>query len=555
MHSVDSGVLAAHICRIKPFVMKRNILFFGVLAAAAISIILSSPKWSFWVFDWLTPICLLAFFRLAPVRRKAILAFPALVLAHYLASLGVAPYPPVVLFILCIYESLVQLALYGLDAWVMRRSDRPVATLFFPALAVGFEFLNSTYGGGVWWSAANTQFELTWLTQMASITGIWGISFLLYWNASVAVRAFAARRRGGWNSGLGVYGVVLSAIVVGGCIRYSGSATRDRKVKVAGVSVPLIGLYEAFCSDYDGRHLVLDPKASVGDPAMGLVGKAEGNYVETADSVRYRNANLAIHSVNDSLFALSQRAVDKGAQIVTWSEGNGIGWTSDEPALVRRGQQFAARDKVYLLMTLCLVHPGKITPGKKFLENEAVFIGPDGQVLTIFHKNNPVPMVEASQPGNGRIPVIQTPYGRVAVSICYDADQVKQMQQLGHQGVDLLLLPSGDWYAISPYHSYMAIYRGVENGCSIFREVSNGLSIATDYRGKPVGTRDWFRDGASWWMADLPVGHVNTAYSRVGDALVFGCLIFVALSVVVLLFLRTRKSRAPLVKSQMALQP
>ena len=122
-------------------------------------------------------------------------------------------------------------------------------------------------------------------------------------------------------------------------------------------------------------------------------------------------------------------------------------------------------------------------------------LGPDGSVLTRFHKNNPVPMVEASQPGDGIIPVVQTPYGRLAVSICYDADQPEQMRQLGRQNADLLLLPSGDWYAISPFHTQMAVYRGIENGCSIFREVSNGLSIATDYRGKEAGSRDYFRDG------------------------------------------------------------
>jgi apolipoprotein N-acyltransferase len=553
--------------------MKQKIYCAGLLLVAIVSAVLSSPKVGISFLAWVNPICLLAFYRLAPVRRKAVWVFPALMLAHYLAGLGVAPFPAPVLLVLCAFQTLQQLVLYGVDAWVTRRTDRFYATLFFPSFAVGLEFLNTIYGGGVWWSVANSQFRLSWLTQVASVTGIWGISFLLYWTASVAVWVFGRRTQGRWKMGLGVYGGVWAVVVVAGWIRCSGGAGGaasagvaggtgsaggaggDRTVRVGGVTVPLVGLYETFYSDYSGRHLVINPRASVTDPAMRLVGQAEASYIESADTVRFRNVVAAIRAVNDSLFALSQLAVDQGARIVSWSEGNGIAWKAEEGSLVQRGQWFAARNKVYLLMTLCVVHPGKITPGRKYLENEAVLVGPDGSVLTRFHKNNPVPMVEASQPGDGIIPVVQTPFGRLAVSICYDADQPEQMRQLGRQHADLLLLPSGDWYAISPFHTHMAVYRGIENGCSIFREVSNGLSIATDYRGRTIGSRDYFRDGASFWVTDLPVGHVQTMYGRIGDMLAYCCLIYTLGTIVLLLVVRRRVSAAPLATDRMALQP
>lgn len=395
--------------------MKQKIYSAGLLLAAIVSAVLSSPKVGISFLAWVNPICLLAFYRLASVRRKAVWVFPALMLAHYLADLGVAPFPAPVLLVLCAFQSLQQLALYGADAWVSRRTDRFYATLFFPSFAVGLEFLNTIYGGGIWWSVANSQFRLSWLAQVASVTGIWGISFLLYWTASVLVWVVSQRTQGRWKVGLGVYGGVMAVVVLAGCVRYMG--------------------------------------------------------------------------------------------------GGG------------RGQ------------------------------NEAVLVGPDGNVLTRFHKNNPVPMVEASQPGDGIIPVVQTPFGRLAVSICYDADQPEQMRQLGRQNADLLLLPSGDWYAISPFHTHMAVYRGIENGCSIFREVSNGLSIATDYRGRTIGSRDHFRDGASFWVADLPVGHVQTIYARIGDILAYSCLLYTLGTIVLLLVVRRRVSAAPFVTDQMALLP
>ena len=527
----------------------------GLLAAVVVSAVFSSPKWGISFLAWVYPIPLLIVFRRMTIRRKALWVFPALLLGHFLADYTVAPFPAPVLLLFGAYQSLEQLALYWMDAWVSKKTDRFAATLFFPAFAVALEYINTVYGGGIWWSVANSQYRLIWLTQLASVTGIWGISFLLYWTASVVVWTVGRGWKGRLARGLGIYGGVLALVLAVGWYRYTGTGGGEKTVRVAGVTVPLIGLWQTFYKDYCGQQIDLDPRAAVTDPAMRQIGLAEASYIESADTVRFRNVVAAIRAVDDSLFGLSQRAVDRGAGIVCWSENNGIAWKADEEAFIERGRRFAAGNKVYLLMTICVVNPGKITPGKKFLENEAILAGPEGSILMRFHKNNPVPMVEASQPGDGVIPVVETGYGRLAVSICYDADFPLQMRQVGDKGADLLLLPSGDWYAISPLHTYMAVYRGVENGCSVFREVSNGLSVATDYRGKAIGSRDWFRDGKSLWLVDLPVGHVRTIYGRIGDVLPYGCLLYVLMTVVLLVVIRNRRPAFLLATDQTALQP
>ena len=199
--------------------MKQKIYSVGLLAAAVVSAVFSSPKWGIAILAWVYPICLLAFFRLTVMRRKGLWAFPALVLAHYLSSVGVAPFPGVAVLLLSIYQSLLQLVIYGADAWVNKKSDRFVATLFLPAFAVVNEYMNTIYGGGVWWSVANTQYQLGWLAQVASVTGIWGISFLLYWTASVLVWVFDRRTKGAWEIGLSIYGAVMAVVVLAGCVR------------------------------------------------------------------------------------------------------------------------------------------------------------------------------------------------------------------------------------------------------------------------------------------------------------------------------------------------
>ena len=528
----------------------------GLLITAVISAVLSSPRWGFALFAWLNPICLLAFFRLGATRKKTLLALPVLLLLHLLCDYTVAPFPLPVLLIFAVYQSLQQLAVYGADRWVVKKTGRFVGTLFFPSFCVALEFFNTINSGGIWWSVANSQYPFPWLTQLASVTGMWGISFLLYWAASVVVWAIGrGRRQENYRSGLAIYGGVLVVVLVFGCVRYSLPAVEQHTIRAAGVTVPLKGLLETIYEDFSGRGLVLDPRAAVTDPALRLVGQAEASYIESADTVKFKRAFAAMNRVNDSLFVLSQAAADSGARVICWSEGNAVAFKADEDALLERGRHFAVKNKLYLLMGLCIVHPGKITPGKKYLENEAILVGPEGGILIRFHKNNPVPMVEASEPGDGVIPLVETPYGRIAVSICYDADFPLQMRQLDRKRADLLLLPSGDWYSISPFHTYMAVYRGIENGCSVLREVTSGLSIGVDYRGRRAGGLDYFREGTKLWLVDLPIGHTDTIYSRIGDLLAYGCGLLTVLMLLFLLIFTTRRKAALLVKDRMALQP
>ncbi len=138
-----------------------------------------------------------------------------------------------------------------------------------------------------------------------------------------------------------------------------------------------------------------------------------------------------------------------------------------------------------------LILPGKITSGRKFLENKSVLIGSGGNILNSYIKNVSVPGVESAVPGDGNIPIVATPYGNLSPAICYDADFSRLLQQTGQKGTDILLIPAGDWKAISPYHTYAAVFRGIENGCAVVRQVSGGLSVAADYYGNILSSMDF----------------------------------------------------------------
>ncbi|HEX6892907.1 MAG TPA: nitrilase-related carbon-nitrogen hydrolase, partial [Chryseolinea sp.] len=213
-----------------------------------------------------------------------------------------------------------------------------------------------------------------------------------------------------------------------------------------------------------------------------------------------------------------------GSKIVAWSEAAVFTVKDDEEKLMEKGAQLAKENGIYFLMTVGSLRPGKIEFGKKFIENKAVLFDPDGNTLNVFYKNRPVPLIEPSIPGNGDVPVIQTPYGKLAISICYDADFPQLMSQLGKKGADILLLPSGDWKEISPYHAQIAIVRAIENGTSLLRPVSGAISIACDYTGNVVARRNYYDNGEGVVVAYLATAGTNTFYSTIGDSFAWACV-------------------------------
>jgi len=514
-----------------------KLLYAAILFAGSIGNILLSPKWVSPSFAWIAPACMLFYFRFASIRFKVLWFLLASVVSQMIASFDVAPFPLPILAIFSIVNIVQVFIVYLIDTQISKKSSHFITTLVFPAAFVTKEFFDMSASGGAWWSIANTQYSFRYLTQLSSVTGIVGISFIIYWFASVAVWSINKYfNKENFIKGLSIYfGVFLLVMIFGISRFYSNNFNNKPSVKIAGVSVPTISILENCYKDVHHQDISIDPKASLVSKKLQIANASLIPFIENPNPLEFTNAYKAMYQLHDSLFTLSQHAADKGAKIIVWSEGNAIMPTAMQDNFIQRGENFAAKNKVYLLMAIAAFQPGKLTPAKMFLENKAVFINPEGKVLNVFHKNNPVPFAERSVPGNGKIPAITTPYGTVSTSICYDADMPLEMKQLSQNKSDILLLPSGDWYDIAPYHSYMAVFRGIENGCSVVRQVSNGFSLVTDYRGKIQASFDYYKPGIKIWMADVVMGHVSTVYSYIGDAFAYLCIIITGLALLLLI--------------------
>jgi apolipoprotein N-acyltransferase len=181
-----------------------------------------------------------------------------------------------------------------------------------------------------------------------------------------------------------------------------------------------------------------------------------------------------------------------------------------------QASELARSKKIYLLLGNVVYHYGEPRP----LENTAVLFGPDGTLVWKFLKARPVPGGEAaiSRTSDGRLKFADTPYGRLSSVICFDADSVQLLHQAGRGRADLVLVPSNDWRAIDPWHTQMAVFRGIEQGFNMVRHVSRGLSVAADFQGRVRGLMDHYQTPPERELvAEVPTRGARTVYSRVGD--------------------------------------
>src|SRR5207247_2207576 len=74
-----------------------------------------------------------------------------------------------------------------------------------------------------------------------------------------------------------------------------------------------------------------------------------------------------------------------------------------------------------------------------FFLDESILIDPTGSVVWRYEKAHPTPG-EQEAPGDGNVPTVQTPYGRLATVVCYDAD-------FPMQGVRTIYAMIGDLFA------------------------------------------------------------------------------------------------------------
>jgi len=166
------------------------------------------------------------------------------------------------------------------------------------------------------------------------------------------------------------------------------------------------------------------------------------------------------------------------------------------------------------------------------LWNEARVYLPQGGPPLTYEKHHMLPPYESQFVVGTALTSLHQPSGNWGVTICKDMDFPALSRQYAKEGTALLLVPAWDFDSDGWLHSRMAILRGVEAGFSIARAPRHGILTITDDRGRVLAERSTNAAPFATLVAEIPVVHHPTLYSKCGDWFAWLCIaLFLAIFV------------------------
>ena len=440
---------------------------------------------------WLGFLFLLRFSRAQPPLIACLGVWLAFFVAVAMANQGVIKLPPVGFFGIVLLISGTITLPFLIDRLLAPRLPALLSILVFPCAYVLVEWISAQLNPfGTWGSEAYTQYGNLPLMQLASVTGLWGITFIITWFGSVGAWAWSHGFDWGVvNVEVLIYAAVWGLVMLAGGARLAFATRNTPAVRVAGIGWP-----------------------------AGVFDWSEVDSLVSDDSLSAEQLELArqkLSALHQRLLDDSRREARAGAKIVAWTEASAIVFAQNYPALIEKAQQLAKKEGIYLLAATGVIHRERPQPRA---DNLAVLVTPQGEVAFTYRKVHEIPpALYVTLLGKGPVSSYDTQYGRLAAAICFDLDHPGYLRQVGRAGADILLAPYGDWETIKNMHASMAAFRSVENGVSLIRPARGGVSSAIDPYGRVLASMDEFTAEQRIMVAQVPVAGRHTLYAILGD--------------------------------------
>lgn len=452
--------------------LRRIGVALAAVTATAVLVWFGTGLFPLWPLMWFAPLPVLLFAGRSSWWAAALAAFAAwavggLNLAHYFTALFHAPLllrveiiaAPAIVFALAV---LLFRALLKRGAWWS-------ALISFPAAWVSYEYiLNFISPHGTSLNLSYSELNFLPVLQLASLTGPWGISFLLF--------------------------LFSSALAIGIHLRITAP---KEALRIVSATLGVIVLVLAF-----GAVRLASPPPGQ-EVRVGLV----------ASDLPANQGVAAPGADAEQLFrnyaAVAAKLAAQGAQVIVIPENLGVVVDPNTGATDAIFQSLA--DKTHATV---VVGVGHVESAAKF--NEARVYTPASPVQ-LYAKHHLLPPFESKFTPGKTLLTMQEPKGVWGVAICKDMDFTQLSRQYGQTGAGLMLVPAWDFVLDRFQHGHMAVMRGVESGFSLARAARGGYLTVTDNRGRILAETQSNSAPFATLIANVPAVHDNTLYLLLGD--------------------------------------
>ena len=424
-----------------------------------------------WPLLWFAPLPVLLFVSRSSWWGAALTAF----LAWLVGSLNMWHYfhvlhaPPLTWVVISSSEALLFMASVLLFRALLRRGAWWSAMLAFPATWVSFEYLlNLISPHGTAGGLSYSQLNFLPFLQLASVTGPWGMSFVLL--------------------------LFSAALVIGVHLR---RAAPKQALRIVGAGLGMVVLVLIFGA------VRLSLPVSGQRIRVGLIASDEPVNVDVADEGTQTERLFRDYA------AAAEALAARGAQVIVLPEKLGVAVGPETRDIDMIFQPLADKTKSTIVVGLI-----EVSPPVKF--NRARVYAPGAQVLT-YDKHHLLPPFESKLRPGTMLTLMPTPSGTWGVAICKDMDFTPLSRQYGEADTGLMLVPAWDFVLDRWLHGHMAVMRGVESGFSIARAVQQGLPLVSDDRGRILAETRSDAAPFATLLADVPAAHNTTLFVLLGD--------------------------------------
>jgi apolipoprotein N-acyltransferase len=424
----------------------------------------------------------------------------------------------VILILFCLYLAIYH-GVFGLLVSFVA-GNRPVnlrVLLLSPVLWVGVELARTRITGFPWGLLGTTQVDNIPLARIASVTGVYGISFeIMLVNAALAAAFLVPRDK---RTRLLLATVVAAVILQAGSLVSAPAPPADHTAVLVQANVPILE-----GSDWTKQYF-----------------------------------NDTLRDLTE--ISLAAASGPSHADLIVWPENPAPFYTSD-PLFRDAVSNVARQSNAWVLAGSIGIRNASATPAQPTeIYNSASLVSPTGDWVSRYDKIHLVPFGEYVpfkqifsfaggltkevgdfSRGTSRVP-LDAGGSKLGVFICYESIFPDDIRQFANNGAQVLVNISNDgWYGDSgayAQHLKQSRMRAVENGRWLLLDTNTGRTAVIDPNGQIVASAD--RKIRTVLQAPYALSNVTTFYTRHGDWFAYLCAIISLAALFMRLLARTPK--------------